>query len=87
MFCWLRRFVQKCAGMLRRPRGVYYVNGPDVLPPPLSAEEEREMLERLPGDSEASAALIEHNLRLVVFVARRFESTGTGLEDLVSYDP
>ena len=69
---------------LRRPEGVYYVNGPDVLPPPLTPEQEREMLARLPEDGAASSALIEHNLRLVVFVARRFENTGTGLEDLVS---
>ncbi len=64
--------------------GVYYVNGPDVLPAPLSAEEEAVVLARLPGDEEARALLIEHNLRLVVYIARRFENTGTGLEDLVS---
>ena len=67
-----------------RPRGVYYVNGPDVLPPPLSREEENEVLLRLPEDESARALLIEHNLRLVVYIARRFENTGTGLEDLVS---
>jgi len=67
------------------PRGgVYYVNGPDVLPAPLSHEEEHEALSRLPEDEEARASLIEHNLRLVVYIARRFENTGTGLEDLVS---
>ena len=64
--------------------GVYYVNGPDVLPAPLPAEEEAAVLARLPGDEEARALLIEHNLRLVVYIARRFENTGTGLEDLVS---
>ena len=64
-------------------RGLFYVNGPDVLPPPLSAAEEGEQLSRLPSE-EARAVLIEHNLRLVVYVARRFESTGAGLEDLVS---
>ena len=68
----------------RRPQGVYYVNGPDVLPPPLSHEEENKALAGLPGDEAAKATLIEHNLRLVVYVARRFEGTGTGLEDLVS---
>lgn len=70
--------------VFRRPRGVYYVNGPDVLPAPLSPEEEADALSRLPADETARAKLIEHNLRLVVYIARRFENTGTGLEDLVS---
>ncbi|MBE6702060.1 MAG: RNA polymerase sporulation sigma factor SigE [Ruminococcaceae bacterium] len=70
--------------MFCRPRGVYYVNGPDVLPAPLSKEEESEALARLPEDEAAKSLLIEHNLRLVVYVARRFENTGTSLEDLVS---
>lgn len=65
-------------------KGVYYVNGPDVLPPPLSKEEEAEYIENLPFDPEARDKLIEHNLRLVVFIAKRFESTGIGIEDLVS---
>ncbi len=79
LFGFLRRLFAK----LRR-RGVYYVNGPDVLPAPLSGEEEREAISRLPEDEGARALLIEHNLRLVVYVARRFEHSGTGLEDLVS---
>lgn len=65
-------------------KGVYYVNGPDVLPPPLSKEEEAECIENLLFDPEARDKLIEHNLRLVVFIAKRFESTGIGIEDLVS---
>ena len=65
-------------------RGIYYVNGPDVLPPPLSKEEEAEYIENLPFDPQARDKLIEHNLRLVVFIAKRFESTGIGIEDLVS---
>ena len=65
-------------------RGVYYVNGPDVLPAPLSPEEEMAALCALATDEGARARLIEHNLRLVVYIARRFENTGTGLEDLVS---
>lgn len=64
-------------------RGVFYVNGPDMLPAPLSQEEESAVLARLPSE-EARSVLIEHNLRLVVYVARRFENTGAGLEDLVS---
>ena len=69
---------------LARRRGVYYVNGPDVLPAPLTPEQEAEALARLPDEEEARSRLIEHNLRLVVYIARRFENTGTGLEDLVS---
>ncbi len=78
------RFAKWMLNVIKRPCGVYYVNGPDVLPPPLEAEEERVLLARLPDDAEASSLLIEHNLRLVVFVARRFEGGGTCLEDLVS---
>lgn len=80
----IRFFKRLFAKILCRPRGIYYVNGPDVLPAPLSREEENEALLRLPKDESARAALIEHNLRLVVYIARRFENTGTGLEDLVS---
>ena len=65
-------------------QGVYYVNGPDVLPAPLDAEGENEAIARLPYDEGARSLLIEHNLRLVVYIARRFENTGAGLEDLVS---
>ena len=64
--------------------GVYYVNGPDVLPPPLSREEEAECLENLHIDERARDMLIEHNLRLVVYIAKKFESTGICIEDLVS---
>ncbi len=81
MFGLIRRLI---ARIFRHRSGVYYVNGPDVLPAPLSPEEEAEALSRLPADEGARATLIEHNLRLVVYIARRFENTGTGLEDLVS---
>ena len=64
--------------------GVYYVNGPETLPPPLSREEEAEYIENLPFDEGARDKLIEHNLRLVVYIAKKFESTGIGIEDLVS---
>ena len=80
----LRRFFALLRSCFSHRSGVYYVNGPDVLPAPLSAEEESEALSRLPEDEEARGRLIEHNLRLVVYVAKRFENTGTGLEDLVS---
>ena len=69
------------------PRGIYYVSGPETLPPPLSREEERCALERLaacPEDEQVRGLLIERNLRLVVYIARKFETTGIGIEDLVS---
>ncbi len=64
---------------------VYYIGGNDVLPPPLKGAQEQEALKRLEqGSEEAKKTLIEHNLRLVVFIARRFENTGVNLEDLIS---
>ena len=69
---------------LKKYRGIYYVNGPDVLPAPLSKEEEAEIVGRLEYDDRARDKLIEHNLRLVVYIAKRFENTGVGIEDLVS---
>lgn len=66
-------------------QGVFYVGGSETLPPPLTKEEEKKVLENLAkGDEGAKRALIEHNLRLVVYIARRFENTGINLEDLVS---
>ena len=70
---------------LALPEAVHYVGGPDTLPAPLEGEAERAALEGLAGGAEwARQTLIEHNLRLVVYIARRFENTGVGLEDLVS---
>jgi RNA polymerase sporulation-specific sigma factor len=64
---------------------VLYIGGSDVLPPPLERSLERDVLERMAaGDTQARAQLIEHNLRLVVYIARRFENTGINLEDLIS---
>ena len=66
-------------------RNIYYIGGADVLPPPLKGEEEQEALLKLEqGSEDAKQRLIEHNLRLVVFIARRFENTGVNLEDLIS---
>ena len=65
-------------------RGVYYVGSSGVLPPPLTREEEAEIIARLPYDEAARGLLIEHNLRLVVYIAKRFENTGASAEDLVS---
>ena len=64
-------------------KGIYYINGPEVLPAPLSQEDEAECIARL-DDERARSILIEHNLRLVVYIAKRFENTGTGIEDLIS---
>src|SRR5690625_1819875 len=64
---------------------IYYIGGKTVLPAPLEKTEERRLLERLAeGDQVARATLIEHNLRLVVYIARKFENTGIHIEDLVS---
>ena len=66
-------------------QNIFYIGGSDVLPPPLKGEEEQSTLEALErGDEAAKQLLIEHNLRLVVFIARRFENTGVNLEDLIS---
>ncbi len=62
---------------------IFYINGPQTLPPPLSKEEESELIDRLP-EEESKKLLIEHNLRLVVYIARRFESSSVGIEDLIS---
>ena len=70
---------------LRLPGKVMYIGGSDTLPPPLSREEEAELIARLDqGEEEVRAKLIERNLRLVVYIARRFENTGVGIEDLIS---
>ena len=67
------------------PQELFYIGGPDPLPPPLSPQEEHELALRLKNNDEtARKMLIEHNLRLVVFIARRFENTGIPLEDLIS---
>ena len=68
-----------------RGNAVYYVGGSDVLPPPLKGKEEQDTLVALEqGDERAKQLLIERNLRLVVYISRRFENTGVDLEDLIS---
>ena len=68
-----------------REQNIYYIGGSDVLPPPLKGTEEQSVLEALEqGEESAKQKLIEHNLRLVVFISRRFENTGIHLEDLIS---
>ena len=64
---------------------IYYIGGKEALPPPLSKEEEAHLLQKLPdGDKAARSILIERNLRLVVYIARKFENTGINIEDLIS---
>ena len=66
-----------------KSKDLFYINGPDTLPTPLSAEEEAECIERIDEES-VRTRLVEHNLRLVVYVAKKFENVGTGIEDLIS---
>ncbi|WP_010631026.1 RNA polymerase sporulation sigma factor SigE [Sporolactobacillus vineae] len=68
-----------------RPEEIFYIGGSEGLPSPLSREEEAELMKRLPtGDPEARATLIERNLRLVVYIARKFDNTRINIEDLIS---
>ena len=66
-------------------KGLYYINGPDILPPPLTGEEEQRVFRLLEQKDEwAKQQLITHNLRLVVYIAKKFDSTGINVEDLIS---
>ena len=69
---------------LMKPKGVYYLGGVNVLPPPLSSDEEIELLQKLEHDDSIKTILIERNLRLVVYISRKFENTGIDVEDLIS---
>ena len=79
----LRRLLVRLG--LLRPGKIMYIGGSDTLPPPLNREEEAALLARLDGGEEqVRQTLIERNLRLVVYIARRFENTGINIEDLIS---
>ena len=85
----ITRFAELISGaiakLFAKPRCVHYINGAATLPPPLDTERENELIAMLPdGSPEAARELIEHNLRLVVYIAKKFESSGTGIEDLIS---
>ena len=74
-----------CILGLQREQDIFYIGGSDILPPPLKGQQEQEALEALEqGDEGAKQTLVEHNLRLVVYIARRFENTGINIEDLIS---
>ncbi len=80
---YLRELLRGVLGV--RKDYIYYIGGPEVLPPPLKGAQEQAALEAMEnGDEAAKQLLIERNLRLVVFIARRFENTGVNLEDLIS---
>ncbi len=80
------KFIKKLINRLKKqkPREVFYINGPDLLPPPLTREEEARIIEDAKHSEEAREKLIEHNLRLVVYIAKKFENTGIYIEDLIS---
>lgn len=79
----LKKFIERFMKLISGE--VNYINGSDTLPPPLTKKEETEVFERLEkNDPSAREMLIVHNLRLVVYIAKKFESTGVGVEDLVS---
>lgn len=79
--------MKNVASMFFMPKKeVHYIGGADILPPPLEPEEERKLLEKLGdlNDTEVKSILIERNLRLVVYIAKKFDNTGVGVEDLIS---
>ena len=79
MLCLLEKLINLCFG----ENELLYIGGQEILPPPLEKDEEEELLLKISEDS-AKSQLIEHNLRLVVYIARKFENTGVNVEDLIS---
>ncbi len=83
ILAYLEKLLEKIG--FRRTNPVHYIGGSETLPPPLTPEEEADYLGRYTGKEEdIRRVLIEHNLRLVVYIARKFENTGVGIEDLIS---
>ena len=83
----LKEFYFKIKGLFYESRGeIYYIGGNDILPPPLEGEEEAMCIKNVieKNDQDSRAKLIEHNLRLVVYIAKKFDNTGVGVEDLIS---
>ena len=88
MLMYVKAFIKRVFNFiidkLDAVKDIFYIGGSDTLPPPLTQEEEREIINRLKDSNEAKTILIEHNLRLVVYLAKKFESTGINVEDLIS---
>ena len=86
IFTKIKLFLNKVYNKIFGASECHYINGPETLPPPLENDEENEMISLLNTDSKAYARekLIVHNLRLVVYIARKFDAVGAGIEDLVS---
>lgn len=84
--CFRFKMIAKSPLLGGEPGEIHYIGGAEVLPAPLEAEEESEVIEDLGTeyDQEAKTILIEHNLRLVVYIAKKFDNTGVGVEDLIS---
>lgn len=85
---WVRRLARRFLGWKARlgwTQDVHYINGPETLPPPLTPAQEAEVMQRIrEGVENAREPLITHNLRLVVYIAKKFDSSGAGMEDLIS---
>ena len=81
----LSKMYEKCMKKDENIENIFYIGGSENLPAPLEAEEEAMAIKKLAnGDEEAKKLLVEHNLRLVVYIAKKFENTGIGIEDLIS---
>lgn len=83
---WIKKWFHKIMSFFNLAEDIYYIGGSEVLPPPLTVEEEAALIDQLndSSDSFVKSILIERNLRLVVYIARKFENTGVGVEDLIS---
>jgi len=81
LYIKIRKYIIEKLGL---SQDIFFIGGSDILPPPLSPEEEKEILSKFGESDEAKTVLIEHNLRLVVYLAKKFESTGINVEDLIS---
>jgi RNA polymerase sporulation-specific sigma factor len=80
----IKKIIIKLYFSVKGKNEIYYINGPELLCPPLDQKTEADLIQRLEFDKDAANKLIEHNLRLVVYIAKKFENTGIGLEDLTS---
>ena len=85
MYNFIKKFLEFIRSLKAKDKALYYLNAAEALPKPYEAEEEKEVLYKLSfGEEQAKKDLIEHNLRLVVYIARKFDNTGVELDDLIS---